>query len=374
VAVLAGIYLFTLGSREPQVELVAVRESTAAGRNEQEDNSQPGKSGQLIDENPLPPNACPNKQLIDPESPDSDWFRERTLRHAKALSATNDAEYLLAAALLSRWQGAEHSLRLLERAARIAPTNRIIAASRLRLCRESPTPECNTDSVVATALEVDGDNGAVLMEVAMLRLAADRIPAAETLVRRAIDAPRFDNYFIDYAKLIERAAATRGDSSYRDRMIEGIGYSAAMSVSYYKITTFCNAVEQQNTAWLSLCDDLGKKMVTAGRSLLDNMIGASLRKIAAQKSGVESRIKATAEAYDSFRHRYTQLMQNREGMGLLENDEAVLRRYVDTFSTYGELQALELLNDEVKRLKKLPGYDLCNLIPIKFVSGVATNR
>ena len=304
---------------------------------------------------------CSQKQSEIVAIESEEQHKARALAVAAELANSDDADYLLAAALLVQFGEPDAPLELLRRASKIAPRHPLVAWSLLAMCRDRKGARCDLEALEANAIEVDGSNGAVWMEIAMLRLAEAQPVAASDAVRRAIAAPRFDSYFIDHALVFERALSTNGDRSYRDRIFAGIGYSAALVISYGAITKHCRAVDAGGV-WLELCDQLGEKMMTDGRALMDQAIGSALRKIAAERSGDEEwRQRATAE-YEAFREHYQSFMASGAMQTLLENDEAVLRNYVENFVTYGELEAQMRLKDDANRLQDDPTYDQCNFV------------
>lgn len=283
---------------------------------------------------------------------------------ADQLSISRDAEVLLAAALMSPSESGERQLALLEQVDEISPMHELVAWNRLRICRDDESVNCDLPKVEANAIRVGGDNGAVWMEVAILRLARGEQDAAAAAIRHAIAAPRFDHYFIDHALLFERALSTLGGSSYTERMIFGIGLSAAMVVSYYGITTHCREAGQSEALTIELCDQLGARMLADGKNLLDQSLGTSLRKIAARQSGNDERLAEAIGREAEFKRRFKGLIMNRDAQALLENDEAALRRYIEDFSIFGEMEAQIRLNAEAERLRNSPDYEQCNFVPV----------
>jgi len=282
---------------------------------------------------------CPNREAPFKSDGSEEAHKARAIALANELARTGDADYLLAAALLSRSARPDRPLELLVRASDIAPRNRLVAWNRLTMCRDRRVADCDLKKTEADAIEVDGTNGAVWMEIAMRRLAGDKQDAAVAAVRRAIAAPRMDHYFIDHVIVLERALASRSDLSYRDRVFQAMGYSAALTVPYYGITEHCDTVSEDLGVWIELCDQLGAKMFVDGRTLLDQAIGRALQKIAAKRSGDTDWMKRSTAEYEEFKAHYDKLLSDRSMQALLENDAAVLRQYVENFSTYGELEA-----------------------------------
>lgn len=301
--------------------------------------------------------------------------REAHIREVEAqLSNSDDAEHLLAAALLqvsaarlseSESESPERPFQLLDKAAKIDPDNRLIAWVQLQLCREGKGVNCDLAKAEAYARRVDSSNGAVWMEVAALRLGEGDESAAAEAVRRAIATSRFDTYYIDYVILIERALSTHGESSYSDRAYAGFGISTGVPLPSYSIKRHCDAPGGAGMNWIDLCDQLGAKMFSDSTSLFDRAIGMSLQKIAAEQNGDAAEIARVTAREAEFREEYQRLTTTRDMALLIGNDEAALRRFIENFSIYGETEAQKRLHAEVERLKNSPDYDQCN-----FVSGV----
>ena len=109
-------------------------------------------------------------------------------------------------------------------------------------------------------------------------------------------------------------------------------------------------------------------MFSDSTSLIDQAIGMSLQRIAAEQNGDAEEIARATAREAEFREEYQRLMSTRESATLIANDEAALRRFIENFSIYGEFEAQKRLHAEVERLKNSPDYDQCN-----FVSGGFTD-
>lgn len=291
--------------------------------------------------------------------------REAHIRQVMAtLSDSRNAEHLLSVALLSQMESENVDRALLDKATAVDPDNPLIAWNQLLLCMEAGGVNCDLQGVSANAISADGDNGMVWLQIAALRLRQDNQVAAIRAARRAVASPGFDDYFIDTVLLIERALASVGDSSFQDRIIVGMGLAAATSASYDGILEHCGEIVASDGVWVELCDQVGARMFSEGSSLAVNALGASLQKTAAAHTGDERLIAEAAARYASFQQHYRQFtMSVGKNNALLENDERVLRRYVEDFAIFGELEALIRLDAEAKRLRNSPDYDQCNFVP-----------
>lgn len=304
--------------------------------------------------------ACPPKKPYSRESDEILQKKKRAL--VMELAKTNDPEYLLAAAVFAQSDDLDESLNLLKRAARGAPMNTLVVWNQLTMCRSSKSASCDLEKIIANAVHVDGSNGALWLEVAMLRLVENDPDAAATAIRQAIAASRFDNHFMEQALVLARALAVRGNLSYSERILEGIGYSAAMTLSYYGILGHCRKLSEGAGVWVDLCDQIGSKMFADGQTSLDKMVGLNLQKVAASHAQDDARAKTAAARLQQIKDEYGSLFGAMEVSNLLANDEAVLNVYVDNVLTYGELEAQKRLLVEVDRLKQTSGFDRCKLV------------
>ena len=103
-------------------------------------------------------------------------------------------------------------------------------------------------------------------------------------------------------------------------------------------------------------------MYADATSSIDRAIGTSLQRIAAEQNGDTTEIARATAREAEFRVEHQRMASSREATALLENDEAVLRRYVENYSIYGEIEAQSRLLADVERLKNAPKYDQCNFV------------
>lgn len=282
---------------------------------------------------------------------------------AAELEEREDADNLLVAAQLMEFVSPGEAKYLLDLAWQLYPQNRVIAWNRLRQCRSRSDGQCDIDAISTDALRVDGSNGAVWLQIALLRLSQGDEEAATNAMRRAATAPHFESYFIAEVTIHERVLSTLADRSFQERVFEGMGSAGTRLMPYGDLFEYCRAAETGYSIRVELCDQVGERMATGGPSLHDRAIGYALRRSAANQSGDISLVAAATDAEEKFRQWTKETLNNREAQALLENDERVLRQYFATFTTYGEIEALTRLQAEYKRLKQEPDYDQCNFVP-----------
>jgi len=290
--------------------------------------------------------------------------REAHIREvAAALKDSGDAEHLAAAALLSGLDSGDVQVSLLARAAQQDPGSPLVAWTRLLVCMGSSGKNCEVEKAAANTIDIDGGNGAVWFELAVLRLRQGDAARAARAARRAVAAPRFDSYYIDTILLIERALSTFGDSAYADRIASGMRIAAVLSPDYGEFSIRCRQLDSSDGMWIELCDQIGARMFSESASLRDQVNGISLQKVAASRTEDERLVAAAAAREAEYNRHIQHLLDSADELALLENDETVFRRYVDNFATYGEMEAQVRLQAEAQRLRDSPDYDQCNFVP-----------
>ncbi len=278
------------------------------------------------------------------------------------LAATENAELVLAAALLLPLEEFDRADEYLAQASKLSPNSRLVSWNQLLACTGSNDRDCDVAAVHSRAVALDGSNGAVWMKITSDHLAADKEELALDAVRRAIAAPRFDEYWIDHVMLLERAFAASTDWPLADKVIKAIGLVAAMPLPVMPLYDKCRKLGKDAAVWLELCDQLGQKMFDDGRTIITRGIGLGLRNVAADLALNPGRRARVSRLKREFSESYSKLIGQREAANLLFNDEHVMHDYLDNFATYGEFEALTRLAAEVSRLKASPDYDQCNFI------------
>lgn len=276
------------------------------------------------------------------------------------LQESGDTEHLLAAALMSTDRTVIQEL--LDRVLIADPANRVAHWKNLENCHARGS-DCDRRAVEAAALAVDGANGLVWIGIASALMGDERWDEAELALRRAAVAPRFDSYFMEFALLIERGLAATSEMDYTERMVAGFGYSAATAIpGYSQMTRRCTGEADGYLLPADTCFELGEQMARYGTELLAVLIGMSVKRHAASRLGNEELARKLESDTRRIRDGVLQERVDSGAQALLQNDAALLRRYVDTFVAHGEIRATEALVAEARRLREDPGYDPCNFV------------
>ncbi|MDJ0793227.1 MAG: hypothetical protein QNI98_03200 [Woeseiaceae bacterium] len=286
--------------------------------------------------------------------------KEEIRKAVQLLSVSGDPEYLIGAALLDFERGDDGSHPLLEQALQQLPEHPVALWHKMQHCRGTG---CERSASARALTQADPTNGLMWIKVAAEHIRDGNPGEAEAALRRAIAAPRFDNYFIDYVTVIERALAATTEMDYAQRVVYGIGISAAAAIPMYgDIFNACKSETNDAAVWSPLCDELGQSMADRSRDLMSTMIGHGLRKVAATRVGDADRAAVMQRERDHMQERYIDTQTRVGAHAVLLNDHAVLQRYIDTFRAHGEMRAIDNLVDEAIRLRADETYDQCNFV------------
>lgn len=276
------------------------------------------------------------------------------------LQHSGDTEHRLAAALMS--PDRKQLQQLLDRVLREDPGNRVAHWKNLENCHALGA-ECDRTAVEAALLAADGANGLAWIDVASARIREERWAEAEAALRRAAVAPRFDSYFMEYALLIERGLAATAEMNYRERMVAGMGYAAATWIpAYGELTRHCSTEAEGYRLPPDLCFEVGEQMAGNSSELLAALIGKSVQQQAAARLGDERLAGQLEREKQGIRDAVLRGGALSGAHVLMQNDTAVMQRYVDTFQAHGEIRAAEVAIAEARRLREDPNYDQCNFV------------
>ena len=249
---------------------------------------------------------------------------------------------------------------LLDRARALAPQHRTLLWHTLIDCANTG---CDRAAAEANAIRVDGDNGHVWLQIAITSIGENRWNDAEASISRAAAATRFDMYFIEYAVAVEKALAAGTDLDYMSRIVNGMGFAAAVALPDLRaVTNACTTDRLKVSIPANLCDTLGQQMIDGGRDILTVAIGYELRRLVAERDSKPELASQYSREKKALSQRLVNSMNNADAYALQMNDSAVLRRYIDNYLAYGEIRATELLIVEAQRLKADPTYDQCNFV------------
>ena len=279
---------------------------------------------------------------------------------ARTLASSQDAEHLLAAAVMTLDTDPARGFDLLARARTASPGHPLVALNRLDACMAHPAQEaCTGHDVEAEAIRTEGSNGALWARIAAKRQEDGDQRGAMQALQHAATAPRYDVYWIDHVKLFERALAASTGLSYSRRTVAAMGIRAAMWRPEYELLSTCVSGIASSPEWRPACLAFGRRLEEDGGTLLDVIFGLSIQAAVYEAAGDTRKHAIASRKRDALR---ASLRQDdfQAAQRLLVRDPRLLADYLDEADAYGELAAQQFLESEVARLQALPDYDPCD--------------
>lgn len=287
---------------------------------------------------------------------------------AEVLKHSDDPEHLLMATMYGgarrRSEGspfpAESNLDALFTGLEIEPRNELLLWNAMALCaRTGEQDRCDDYNVPALATTVLGNNANFWFRLAAIRLDADDTDGAYTALRRSLDAPEYNEYFIEHVELFARGLAAFNNAPYNERVVAGFGLAAALHGAEGDVLLACQEHAPTSSKWLAVCMTVGERMEVSGRTMMTEMLGLGLQKSMFEIAGDDQRAR-TAEMRINGRRRFLdEMLIIDEQLVVLSYDERVLESYIDTWKAFGERQAMLYLQRETHRLMNTPGYQPC---------------
>ena len=298
--------------------------------------------------------ACPdsgNEKSDNERMAEYEVQREQMLR---VLSASADAEHLLIAALASWRQQPGEAVKMLDRAAALDPRNPLVASQALQLCLEIETCGRAPVELERRLIAADKANALAWVQVARSRLKRYDEPGALAAMREAAAAAEVNEYFSDNVLLFERGLAASTDLPPFDRMTSAIGQAAAVYGGSFLIFPDCLERAKGSAEWRDVCLRLGQQLEHGGRTILAQTTGLNVQAKMYEYGG-DTREQQEVEARQGrFERGWSAFMfQTARAEQLL--DATVVRQYLETFESAGELAAMRYLAAEVEARLPAPG-------------------
>ncbi len=288
---------------------------------------------------------------IDDEEQDE---RDRLL--ADTLSRSANAEDLLSAAII----GADSRIENLSRALAADPRHPLVLWQVTDDCRRGRGGEyCVDPSVRANAEAVLGSNGWYWTQVAAFYYEQGMFDESLEAIQRAVSAPEFDDYYIDYILMLERALSVDSDRPYIDRVVGAIGHFAAMPFDF--LARECRLRSEMDDAWLDSCTMLAERYEQDGTNLVMQVIGLGMQEDLYARSGLVAEIRDAQLRKDELVSWLDRVDADYQLVQAV--DPQLMARYLDVWATSGEVAAFEFAVSAVDELLQDPNYDPCVFLP-----------
>jgi len=278
---------------------------------------------------------------------------------AQHLQQSNSPEKQLAYILFASQTVDEKQLALLLLYNQEFSGNKRVLMDLVGLCSSTPNHKACTDTLLNQASELDGDNGALWLQIANFHAAKGNTPATLKAIEKAVSATRFDDYYYDKLALFMQTSKGALDIDFRERAITGLGYHAATSVWVSDVTEFCLKKESFSDQQNQLCLDLGKAMTTQNNSQIIGAIGLNIQSQIYKKEHNEKLHLEVEKQKSTFMQKSENFELYFQAKTLMILDEELFNFWLTSVKAQGEVIADEMLIKEAIILSKNPYYQPC---------------
>lgn len=264
------------------------------------------------------------------------------------LTASTTAEHKLAAALLAYWDmSAAGALELLVEAGRLDPSNPMIAARMLQMCQIGQE-ECGLSiaDLEMQAVVKDRGNADAWARVATSRASRSDYAGALDALQEAASAPEFNEYYVDYILLFDRALAASTELSSDERLRVAYSYATATPLTLNDMSGPCMEQASESGEWLNACLRWGERQELESKSTSGRLYGLVLQQYMYRLSG-DAREEASAK--DRQNEVADKSQKQIEAVSAVDwsRHEPVLRNYLDMYAATDEFAAMDYLQAEM---------------------------
>lgn len=278
---------------------------------------------------------------------------------AQHLQQSNSPDKQLAYILFTSQSDEEHQLELLQSYNKKFSGNKRVLMDIVGLCSITMNHKYCDESLLKQAIELDGDNGALWLQIANFHAAKGNTPATLEAIEKAITATHFNEYYFDKLALFMQTSKGALDVDFSHRAITGLGYHAATSVWISEIAKFCTEEKNYSNRHNQLCLALGKTMSTQNNSLIANAMGLNIQsQIYKKEHNEELHLKAEKQKSTIMQKSINHDLYF-QAQTLMLVDEKLFNFWLTSVIEQGKAIADEMLIKEAITLSKNPYYQPC---------------
>ncbi len=210
-----------------------------------------------------------------------------------------------------------------------------------------------------TAIATDPNNGALWLNIAILRAQNRDVEGTINALNHVVDAPLFNEYYGEHISLFEQALLSAGEENNTQTKVTAIGETSAIySGSYTPIVNFCRKNSKNRADIAQLCVNTGMRMVEKGNTYLSNKLGFWFEYLVYQNLGNKAASNEIKQKIYEFEANENN--QNRhKAQNLMSHDEILFNFWYNQLKVSGERASFDALIEEAVRLSKFKDYNPC---------------
>lgn len=247
----------------------------------------------------------------------------------------------------------------LQQLTELQSNNKLAHWSLITACSHNPENKNCGETAVNKALEADGSNGALWLNIAILQATNKNAEKTFQALQEVVAAPTYHEYISEQISLYDNVTSKLGFDNPKDRIVQVMGQISAIEIGNLSaLLNFCQQQSVQRTDIAQTCIDVGRKLTNMGESYLSRSIGTTIQKQVYQIQGSDTLLDNLSEQEENISRAWSN-ERYQKAMDLLNYDNDLLLDWFQKYKTYGERVATDYLVDEAIRLSMDADYNPC---------------
>ena len=242
------------------------------------------------------------------------------------------------------------------------PGNPLAVLDLIKMCAKEPTHPACDQQLIDQAVYVDGDNGALWLDIANYHAVRGNDTATEHALEKMHQSPFFNSHYFDTIEFYLDVAEHLGIKHFFNRANHAFTMAMTTMPSIGPIVTWCQEGLARATDSAHLCLNAGNFLEQHGDTAMMLMFGFAFQSMVYEAEHNPDAVAGIEEKRQSFYRQRTnaQAREHDYDMSfLLFSDEGLFRSWLENGRAHGEWAAMQLFEQEALALLDDEDFSLC---------------
>ncbi|WP_445778243.1 hypothetical protein [Shewanella sp.] len=314
----------------------------------------------------IQPNISPQKMVrcngiaemfSDPIIEDSfNWYSANQNVFFDNIKQQQTQQSRIASAFINKNKSIETDIEDFDQLLQTYPDNKLIGFNLVQHCSYSTVKACD-DAMIQRALDIDTENGALWLQIALYQLKTGNVERAQVSLVQFIQSQRYNEYSGDYLSTVDLALKEAGANDDLALKIAVLGIAATRyKTNFEPLVKLCKKTETDNASLLNICFQTSERLIESKGGLFTHQVGLSIQKNVLEKyddsEGIAKNDSAQ-KAFDTFNE------EANIAMNMVLRSRKRTEYWLSLNIDYGELATLEYMIDQAKQTSANNQQDPC---------------
>ncbi|MGL1955969.1 MAG: hypothetical protein OCD00_01455 [Colwellia sp.] len=270
------------------------------------------------------------------------------------IQKSNDPESQIVHTILSVEDSSELPKKL-DSLYNVIPESPLLSYDLLSSCTIKDS-KCN-NSIFERGTELDAQNGAVWLMMAIHELNNNNIDKAKMALMEASNAPVFNEYWSEHFTLFESVFVQAGAGSDLPTQIAILSnISTIPAPNFSVLANFCDSLDASKTDILDTCLSIGQQMINSQSTMLSYLIGMNIQSSVYKKYGDTELL----DQLEDMRENFDKLIESSvKADALMWQSRRRTADWLQQMRDIGEIGATEFIVNEAIELSSKSEFDPC---------------